>query len=168
MSVNPEAWEGLWRYFADKLSLLIATAAREGLVVDLHSGFRSFEEQERLYGLGRTIPNRDGKAPDKPMGNTVTKARGGDSWHNYGLAADLVFLDSKGKWTWDDNLPWRKLGILGMECGLEWGGNWEAMPDRPHFQLRGGLTIREAKVIGAKDKVWKEVAKRIALARDVG
>jgi peptidoglycan L-alanyl-D-glutamate endopeptidase CwlK len=28
------------------------------------------------------------------------------------------------------------VGILGVDLGLEWGGNWKTITDQPHFQLR--------------------------------
>ena len=39
-----------------------------------------------------------------------------------------------------------EFGALGMELGLEWGGNWTSIVDQPHFQLRpawaGDMTDR--------------------------
>ena len=45
----------------------------------IYCGFRSFEEQNALYAIGRGKP-----------GKIVTKARAGESYHNYGLAFDWV------------------------------------------------------------------------------
>lgn len=156
----------MWPYMAEKVAKLVATANQAGLAVGLHCGWRSFEEQERLYALGRTVPNPDGKTADCPMGRIVTKARGDETWHYWGCAADIVFKDSSGTWSWSEKCPWRQLGLLGMELGLTWGGTWEAFPDRPHFQITGGLKIKEAKTIGDREKVWNEIAKRLALQVD--
>jgi len=43
--------------------------------------YRSIQEQNELYDIGRTI-----------KGNKVTNAKGGSSFHNYGLAFDIVIL----------------------------------------------------------------------------
>jgi hypothetical protein len=88
-----------------------------------HSGFRSVEEQDGIYAQGRTAP-----------GNRVTNARGGQSWHNYGMAVDVVFHTANGQPSWDEGMDWNALGALGTAQGLHWGGNWRN-PDRPHFQL---------------------------------
>ena len=55
----------------------IADLAGRGLVVEIVQGLRTFAEQDELYAQGRTKP-----------GQIVTQARGGESNHNYGLAAD--------------------------------------------------------------------------------
>lgn len=52
---------------------------------------RTFERSDFLYSLGRTIVNPDGKSSKKPMGNIVTNAKAGQSYHNFGLAC----FDSK-------------------------------------------------------------------------
>lgn len=58
---------------------LKAAAANKGITVVITEGFRSFKEQDELYKQGRT-----------KKGNIVTYARGGESYHNYGLAIDFA------------------------------------------------------------------------------
>ena len=31
---------------------------------------------------------------------------------------------------------YKAAGVLGMDLGLEWGGNWKTIVDQPHYQLR--------------------------------
>ncbi len=64
----------------------------------------------------------------------VTNARAGQSVHNFGLAFDVgVFEGSR----YLGNSPkYKGLGALGLELGLEWGGNWKTFVDEPHFQPR--------------------------------
>ena len=42
---------------------------------------------------------------------------------------------------------YKAVGALGVELGLEWGGDWRTLVDQPHFQLRpvwaDGLSERE-------------------------
>ena len=120
---------GLDPEFRTKLEIFEKRLLESGIRVKLVSGYRSFEEQNRLYALGRTKPGR-----------IVTKARGGYSWHNFGLAADYAFI-SGGQLTWDG--PWRIFGRIARECGLEWGGDWRKFPDRPHVQWRRGKTLAQ-------------------------
>ncbi len=153
---------GLWPYFAEKLLKLKEKAAESGLLVGVHSGYRSYDEQERLYALGRTVKNLDGVDKDHPLGSKVTKARGGESWHGWGVAADVVFL-VQGSWSWDAKLPWGRLGQMGLDLGLEWGGIWK-FKDLPHFQLTGGLKIVQAQELHHPPAVWEEIARRLATA----
>ena len=97
---------------------------------------RTFAEQDALYN-------------QKPK---VTKAKGGQSYHNYGLAVDIVLLlnDSKVA-SWDtvtdfdgDGLAdWQEAVYVFGLFGWDWGGNWKTFPDKPHFQKTFGLTISE-------------------------
>lgn len=137
--------------FEKRLNSLLAKAKEKGMNVDVQMGIRTFEKQNELFKQGRTKP-----------GKIVTNAPGGLSWHNYGLAADIVFKDEKGNWSWGENWPWDQLGALGKESGLEWGGDWKKFPDRPHFQLTNGLGIRSALRMyqqGGLGRVWLEIEK---------
>jgi len=97
-------------------------------------GYRSPEEQTRLYEQGRSLP-----------GNIVTWVKSLMSFHNYGLAFDLVPEVLRDKPGWDPKSSlWRVLGTLGEQIGLTWGGRW-GTPDKPHFEFHPGLTIVEIK-----------------------
>ncbi len=107
----------------------------EGHDVIITCGYRSASEQDALYAQGRTTP-----------GKRVTNARGGQSWHNYGLAIDVVFVkDGKAWW----NGPWNALGAIGEGLGLTWGGRFKLV-DRPHFEWHPGLTIAKARALVAQ------------------
>lgn len=133
--------------FDNLLRAFIIEANRQGLHVDVQMGYRSFKKQDELYAQGRTT-----------KGNKVTNSPGGLSWHNYGLAADVVFKKD-GQWSWSEEHDWKKLGEIGKKSGLEWGGDWKN-PDRPHFQYTNGLGIRAALRAyqqGGTAKVWQEI-----------
>lgn len=99
---------------------------------------RTFKEQEELYALGRTKP-----------GKIVTNARAGRSWHNYGLAVDIVLIVGGGV-NWDistdfDNdgvSDWIEVVQTFKEYGWEAGIDWK-FKDAPHFQKTLGLNINE-------------------------
>jgi peptidoglycan L-alanyl-D-glutamate endopeptidase CwlK len=57
---------------------------------------RTIKEQNDLYALGRT---KLFDANGKRLG-IVTNAKGGQSYHNYGLAFDIVLLTKNGA-SWD-------------------------------------------------------------------
>ncbi len=102
-----------------------------GYEVTMYQGFRSKEEQNKLYAQGRTT-----------AGAIVTNARGGESLHNYGVGFDMVFVEN-GRPSWKEKHPWALLGKEGKKLGLEWGGDWTGFVDRPHFQLLQGYTLQD-------------------------
>jgi peptidoglycan LD-endopeptidase CwlK len=93
-------------------------------------GFRSIEEQDKLYAQGRTTP-----------GKIVTQAKGGQSFHNWGCAADFVFRNEGyggGQPLWDT------FGAIGKKHGFEWGNDWEgSFQDIPHLQMTLGYTFKD-------------------------
>lgn len=115
--------------FRAKLDAFEQCLLASGIKVKLVCGYRSIEEQNRLYAQGRTKPGR-----------IITNARGGCSWHNFGLAADYAFVIG-GQLSW--NGPWNVFGRIARQCGLEWGGDWKRFPDRPHVQWRRGSTLQQ-------------------------
>ena len=100
---------------------------KHGINVVVFNGYRSFKSQDFLYSLGRN-----------QSGDKVTNARGGYSWHNFGLAMDYKF-EVDGEETWDG--PWDKFGSIARECGLEWGGDWKTFLDRTHVQWTKGTSL---------------------------
>ncbi len=101
----------------------VQKAAANGIQIKVLSGLRSYAEQDALYAQGRTA-----------SGNIVTKARGGYSNHNFGIAFDIgVFEGNRYLGT---SPKYKAVGVLGMDLGLEWGGSWKSIVDEPHFQLR--------------------------------
>jgi len=67
----------------------------------------------------------------------VTKAPALLSFHNYGLAFDVVPKAYMNHPTWNpEGALWPKLGAIGESLGLSWGGRWST-PDKPHFEFRG-------------------------------
>ena len=144
--------DGLMPLFSERVKEFIIEANYQGLHVDVFSGYRSIEQQNDDYAQGRIR-----------AGKIITNASGGHSWHNWGLAVDVVFKDQLGHWTW--NVPqeaWEELASIAKQvASLEWGGNWQgSLEDTDHFQLTGGLTIAEALEIGDIKKVWAEVSRR--------
>lgn len=121
---------------------------------------RTNEEQAELYAQGRTKPGppcihngttyQIGSCSRHPLGLTVTKAKAGESYHNYGLAVDIVPIRN-GKPAWietidldNDGIPdFLEIGELGESIGFAWGGRWTKFRDLPHFQMTFGLTIQD-------------------------
>jgi peptidoglycan LD-endopeptidase CwlK len=112
---------------------LIKRAHAQGIYVLITQGYRSIAEQNELYAQGRTKP-----------GKVVTNARGGYSYHNFGLAFDIVIQNTDGSLCWSvADTRWKTVGAIGKSLGLEWGGDWRKFPDYPHFQLTFGLSLAD-------------------------
>lgn len=79
---------GLWPPFSDAVRYLNAWANYFGLDAQIVSGYRSLEEQARLYAQGRTQYEIDARVRKSGRGGSVTDAPPGSSAHNYGLAVD--------------------------------------------------------------------------------
>jgi peptidoglycan L-alanyl-D-glutamate endopeptidase CwlK len=109
----------------------LAECQTAGIDVLVTCTLRSSEEQTILYAQGRTAPGR-----------IVTRAKAGQSAHNYGLAIDVVPMHL-GKPVWDDHDPiWDEIGEIGVKHGLEWYGSPGAVfHEKPHFQLANWKTI---------------------------
>ncbi|MGZ8844946.1 MAG: peptidoglycan-binding protein [Pyrinomonadaceae bacterium] len=132
---------------AQAVAAVINTLAAEGLKVEVVQGLRTFAEQDALFAQGRTKP-----------GKKVTKAKGGQSNHNYGLAVDLCPFVG-GEPQWEDEKGFDRIGAAGKKQGLKWGGDWPNFPDRPHLELPG-LTIDQYFALhqqGGLEKVWASV-----------
>jgi peptidoglycan L-alanyl-D-glutamate endopeptidase CwlK len=85
MSRNLEDLHPYVKYLAEKF---IEECKKQGIDILIYSTFRSKEEQNKLYEQGRSVP-----------GNKVTNAKGGYSYHNYGLAFDCVpIINNKAQW----------------------------------------------------------------------
>lgn len=133
----------------------------------IYCTYRTYEEQARRFRQGRSASEIDGRArslefdwnrPDlaniligvgPQYGRKATNAAPGQSLHNYGLAFDAVPIWD-GELIWDAKTQnelalWDRYGGIGKELGLEWGGDFESLTDRPHLQ--------------AADADWKRLIK---------
>lgn len=125
--------------FVQFTRLAKATAAAMGCDYVAVSGTRTFAEQDALYAKGRTKP-----------GKIVTKARGGYSNHNFGIAMDYgvfignTYLDGGTKAQQELAAKVHKaVSLNAAECGLKWGGTWKSIKDLPHFYFETGLTMSQ-------------------------
>jgi hypothetical protein len=59
-----------------------------------------------------------------------------DSKHLQGVAIDLVpSRDGKSFWWNAPREVWDRMGTIGKQCGLKWGGDWKGREDTPHFEI---------------------------------
>lgn len=134
---------GLHPLLEYKRKELIKLSSEKGIYLITTAGLRTFEEQNKLYNQGRD-------SSGIVVGSVVTNAKGGQSWHNYGLAFDVAFDNGYGVPTWEEYDmnkngidDWDEIGLIGESIGLEWGGRWIVLLDRPHFQYTFNKSMSE-------------------------
>ncbi len=117
---------------------------------------RTNKEQSDLFAIGRTLP-----------GKRKTNAPAGKSYHNYGLAYDIVLLidkDGNGMYesaSWETNVDfdgdgkadWLEVVAIAKQYGYAWGGDWAGFPDRPHFEKTHGHSVNDLFSMVAAGKV---------------
>lgn len=134
-----------------KINQLKSECKKQGLEIGISECLRTVAEQDALYAQGRTKP-----------GKIVTNARGSSysSMHQWGVAFDFYRNDGKGAYVDYDGF-FTKVGKIGVKIGLEWGGNWKTIIDKPHFQLPnwGSTTSNLKKSFKTPEnffKTWKK------------
>lgn len=122
------------------------TAFPPTAMIRVVQGLRTIDEQNALYAQGRTAP-----------GSIVTNAKGGTSYHNYGLAFDFAIMyDKNGNGSfealsWDINYDFDNDGVKDWQevvqafkaLGYAWGGDWRSFKDNPHIEKSFGYSWRQ-------------------------
>jgi peptidoglycan L-alanyl-D-glutamate endopeptidase CwlK len=107
--------------FREALTRVLARMAALGHDAVVFETLRTQERQQFLYGFGREYD--DGRG-------VVTNSPSMSSWHNYGLAADVISRSAE----WDASAEfWNDLRDACTAEKLMSGGRW-SKPDRPHVQ----------------------------------
>ena len=131
---------GLHNIVEEKSMELVEQANKIGIPILITDGFRSIESQNEIYEQGRTS-----------SGAIVSYAKGGKSYHNYGLAIDFALLNQDDSISYDlqrdsngnGEADWFEVARFGKDLGFTWGGDWRGFKDYPHFEYTLGLSIRE-------------------------
>ena len=145
---NEAALESLEANTAAKVRQLVRLAwDRYGILLLLYSGYRSPEEQADLYA--------------KYLAGGALAAPPLLSFHNYGLAVDLVPLKESGAADWNSK-NWDKIGALGKEVGLNWG---KSFGDKPHFENRDFGTVAQLKAQGGIKYAKEQTTELIKVAQ---
>lgn len=115
---------------------MIRMLVGKGVDARVLSGTRSYSQQDALFRQGRF-----GNA-----GRIVTKARGGQSNHNFCIAFDIGIFRG-GQYLGNENQPYvDAAGLVKANIpGLSWGGDWKSLKDDPHWELPTGLKISDVR-----------------------
>jgi peptidoglycan LD-endopeptidase CwlK len=124
-------WALLDGDFRQRMLLLFKMMREQhGYELVLLEGYRSPERQNQLA----------------QMGGAVTQARAYESYHQYGLAADVAFLRDR-KIVISERDPWamrgyEKFGEVAQQLNLTWGGSWRNLQDYGHVELRRSAGLK--------------------------
>ncbi len=110
-----------------KVTAWLDECRSKGYNVLVYETFRTEAEQDALYAQGRTKP-----------GSVVTNASGASylSCHQWGIAVD--FCQNKAGDMYPEPFMTEVAGIAKRH-GLDWGGGWTSLRDKPHLQDRDFL-----------------------------
>ncbi|UHQ21449.1 M15 family metallopeptidase [Lysobacter sp. 5GHs7-4] len=116
-------WDAIDPAFQQRVLAIYAVMKQRGYEMALVEGYRSPARQAELSAAGK-----------------ATRAKAGQSCHQYGLAVDSAILKA-GKLQWNMNDPWVKdgyflYGELAEQAGLTWGGNWRSIKDYVHVEAK--------------------------------
>ncbi len=118
------------------LGMALTRKTATGITCQIISGTRTYAEQNVLF-------------KQRPK---VTNAAGGQSNHNFGIAIDVGlfrngnYLTGAGK---GDEQAYIDLAqaVKAQVPGIEWGGDWKSIVDRPHYQLATGKTLAQVRTL---------------------
>ncbi|KHE71681.1 peptidoglycan-binding protein [Halobacillus sp. BBL2006] len=145
----------------EKATQLVSIAYREGIYVQISSGYRSLAEQARLYGKGRPFFVWKGKNYGK-KGKIVTYAKPGESIHNKGRAIDFFLVSKDGRTAlWKVDERWHRVGAIGKSLGFSWGGDWKTFKDYPHLELASQKSTSTVLKRGDQGKVVKQLQQQL-------
>lgn len=128
-------WELLEPEFRRRLLLVFRLLKEQhGYEAVLIEGYRSPQRQAELARLG-------------PQ---VTQVGAYESYHQFGLAADVAFLRD-GRIVISETDPWamrgyEHTGTLARSVGLTWGGDWRSLRDWGHLELTRPDVLAAARV----------------------
>jgi len=128
--------------FREYVERFITECSKEGINVWIYDTLRPKDVQKALYSQEREplelvnrLRERAGLKPIDEKGNKYKVTRLQVSAHNYGLATDFVLV-AEGKPQWYGAELWLRCGCIGLSVGMEWGGLWRGLVDKPHIQMK--------------------------------
>ncbi|MCO8043232.1 M15 family metallopeptidase [Acinetobacter bohemicus] len=117
-------WHKMNPRFKQRLLMVFKLMQEQhGYELVLLEGYRSPERQNSLA-----------------TNSNITRARGFQSYHQFGLAADIAFKRN-GKLIISERDPWAMQGYqlygqIAESVGLTWGGRWKSIQDYGHTEYR--------------------------------
>jgi RHS repeat-associated protein len=96
-------------------------------------GFRTYAEQDAIFARG------------------ASKAKGGQSNHNFAIAMDVAIFENGKYLNKGSEWQYKTYGNVAKKQGLMWGGDWKSFFDPAHIEYKHNSTMKELRAL-PKDK----------------
>ena len=128
----------LYPFFLELITKLVINCEKRGYVFFAICGYRTPEEQSKLFAQGRST-----------AGKIVTNAKAFQSFHNFGLAVDFCHDQNHNK---EDGLQpdwdmqaYKVLQEEAHKLGLTSGLDFKSFPEGPHIQYNTSKNLTQLK-----------------------
>ena len=112
-----------------------------GIIFRIVQAARTWQQMVDNYAIGRTVKG-EGAGPGHPMGDIITNAPAGASYHFYGLAVDGGPLKANGEVDYDYDQS--KFANIFAQYNITWGGNFPGnFKDMDHWENKLGHNWRD-------------------------
>jgi peptidoglycan LD-endopeptidase CwlK len=144
---------------SNKIYQLATMLETENIIFRVTQGLRTWADQQVLYAQGRTTP-----------GKIVTNAPPGYSYHQFGLAVDIVPMDQDPPQPdWNITHPiWQRIIVVSESLGLVSGSCFSTIKDWPHLQYTGGVfpespddELRQILQNQGIETIWQELNNKL-------
>lgn len=101
--------------------------------IDVRGGvqgnFRTYFEQDAIYARG------------------ASKAKGGQSNHNFAIAMDVAIYENGKYLSKGSEWQYKTYGNIAKKRGLMWGGDWKSFFDPAHIEYKHDLTMKQLRAL---------------------
>lgn len=92
-------------------------------------GFRTYSEQDEIYSRGSS------------------KAKGGQSNHNFAIAMDVAIFENGNYLSKGSEWQYKTYGNIAKKQGLMWGGDWKSFFDPAHVEFKHNKTMKQLRAL---------------------
>jgi peptidoglycan LD-endopeptidase CwlK len=133
----------LYPPFRLRVNRLLDVCREKNIPIFVTHGFRTSDEQDKLYEIGRN------GNPGRP----VTQVRGMGSLHCWGLAIDFC---KNAKDSYSDDVFFLTVGEMAEKaCDMVWAGRWSRFKELAHLEEKGFTADGLLKKYGTLEKFLK-------------
>jgi RHS repeat-associated protein len=112
-------------------SVVLMARLRYGIDIrgGAEGGFRTYSQQDEIYARG------------------ASKAKGGQSNHNFALAMDVAIYENNKYLSKGFEWQYKTYGDIAKKRGLMWGGDWKSFFDPAHVEYKHNLSMKQLRAL---------------------